>query len=93
MDDESIQWRNGKPDYEAVNEKYLKEKTKNHSIDSLEHLVETVVKSWEMESTHKQRAEVRIVIIEGVKAKRYFSPLLGKIELASFSCSAPSQRS
>ena len=63
MDDESIQWRNGKPDYEAVNEKYLKEKTKNHSIDSLERLVETVVKSWEMESTHKQRAEVRIVII------------------------------
>ncbi|XP_064599519.1 uncharacterized protein LOC135466047 [Liolophura sinensis] len=53
MDDPNIQWKTGKPDYSAVNEKYLKERTKHHKLDSMEKFVENLVKSWEMESTHK----------------------------------------
>ncbi|KAK3579944.1 hypothetical protein CHS0354_020840 [Potamilus streckersoni] len=57
MDDENIQWLHGKPDYSKVNLKYLKEKTKRHKAGSLEKLVENLVKTWEMESSHKAREE------------------------------------
>ena len=58
MDDETTQWRTVKPDYKLVNDKYMKEKTNNHAAGSLEKLVENIVKTWEMESSHKTRAEV-----------------------------------
>lgn len=58
MDDPKIQWKAGKPDYSAVNEKYLKERTKHHKLDSMEKFVENLVKSWEMESTHKINPKV-----------------------------------
>lgn len=57
MDDPNIRWRHGKPNYALVNEKYLKEKTNNHAAGSLEKIVENIVKTWEMESSHKWRAE------------------------------------
>lgn len=53
MDDPSITWRHGKPDFSVVNKKYLKEKSQNHKSGSLEKIVEDLVKSWEMESSHK----------------------------------------
>ena len=53
MDDPNIKWRHGKPDYTVVNTKFLKEKSQNHKTGSIEKLVEDLVKSWEMESTHK----------------------------------------
>ena len=59
MDEENIKWRQGKPDYDLVNVKYLKEKLKNHPEGSLEKIVENIVKTWEMEYTHKLRAEVK----------------------------------
>jgi hypothetical protein len=46
-------WRNGKPDYTAVNKTYLAGKTRNWAADSLESLVESVVKTLEMEISHK----------------------------------------
>jgi hypothetical protein len=46
-------WRNGKPDYTVVNKSYLTGKTKNWAADSLESLVESVVKTLEMEISHK----------------------------------------
>ena len=58
MDDPDIQWRNEKPNYDLVNTKYLKEKTSNHAAGSLEKIVENIVKTWEMESSHKVRAKV-----------------------------------
>ena len=58
MDDENIQWRTVKPNFKLLNDKYMKEKTNNHAAGSLEKLVENIVKTWEMESTHKMRAEV-----------------------------------
>ena len=58
MDDENIQWRTVKPNFKSLNDKYMKEKTNKHAAGSLEKLVENIVKTWEMESTHKMRAEV-----------------------------------
>lgn len=55
MDDQNIQWKEGKPDYTQVNEKYLKERSRKHPVDSIEKLVENLVKTWEMESSHKKR--------------------------------------
>ena len=62
MDDPNIKWRHGKPDYTVVNTKFLKEKSQNHKTGSIEKLVEDLVKSWEMESTHKVDLKVRIII-------------------------------
>ena len=60
MDDETIQWRTKKPNYKLVNAKYMKEKTNNHAAGSLAKMVENIVKTWEMETTHKKRAEVNL---------------------------------
>lgn len=72
MDDPEIQWRNVKPDYDLVNQMYLKERTKFHKADSLEKLVENLVKTWEMESTHKVLAKVSFsfYVIIGKQIKR-----------------------
>ncbi|CAE7580127.1 unnamed protein product [Symbiodinium natans] len=54
MDEEGIKWRyGGKPDYSLTNLLYLKGKTKNHPEGSLELIVENLVKTWEMERSHK----------------------------------------
>lgn len=46
-------WRNVKPEYTVVNQAYLAGKTRNWAADSLESLVESVVKTLEMEISHK----------------------------------------
>lgn len=51
-------WRNGKPDYTVVNQEYLAGKTRNWAAGSLESLVESVVKTLEMEISHKVRGFV-----------------------------------
>ena len=43
----------GVPDYSLTNLKYLEGKTKNHAAGSLELIVENLVKTWEMERSHK----------------------------------------
>ncbi|XP_074644443.1 uncharacterized protein LOC141901232 [Tubulanus polymorphus] len=53
MDDPNISWKTKKPNYDAANALYMKGKTTNHAEGSLEKLVENLVKTWEMESTHK----------------------------------------
>ena len=53
MDDANIKWRTQKPDYTLVDALYMKEKTRSHKAGSIEKLVENLVKTWEMESTHK----------------------------------------
>ncbi|XP_071955431.1 uncharacterized protein [Antedon mediterranea] len=57
MEDPNIRWRKGKPNYDLVNEKYIEEKTRQHAPGSLEKIVENLVKTWEMESTHKMDKE------------------------------------
>jgi len=57
MDDPNIKWRFGdKPDYSLTNLKYLKERSKIHPDGSLEQVVENLVKTWEMERSHKVEA-------------------------------------
>ncbi|KAF6261999.1 pathogen-related protein [Scenedesmus sp. NREL 46B-D3] len=50
-------WRNGKPDYTVVNQAYLAGKTRNWVAGSLGAVVESVVKTLEMEISHKTRPE------------------------------------
>ena len=54
MEDPNIKWRfGGPPDYTLANLAYLKGKTKNHAEGSLPLVVENLVKTWEMERSHK----------------------------------------
>ena len=54
MEDENIKWRfGGPPDYTLANLAFLKGKTKHHKEGSLEQIVENLVKTWEMERSHK----------------------------------------
>ena len=54
LDDPSILWKEGKPDYTIADLHYLLGKTKNHPEGSLELFVENFIKTWEMEATHKE---------------------------------------
>ncbi len=54
MDDKDTKWRfGGPPDYTLANLAYLKGRTRNHKEGSLELIVENLVKTWEMERSHK----------------------------------------
>lgn len=54
LDDPTIMWKEGKPDYTITDLHYFLGKTKNHSSGSLEEFVENFIKTWEMEATHKE---------------------------------------
>lgn len=54
LDDPSIMWKEGKPDYTISDLHYLLGKSKNHKPGSLEEFVENFIKTWEMEATHKE---------------------------------------
>jgi len=47
-----VKWRFGKPNYERVNKLYFQYRTKIHVEGSLEHVVNSLVKNWEVESHH-----------------------------------------
>lgn len=54
MDIDGTKWRfGGPPDYSLTNLYYLKQRSKEHPEDSLEKIVENLVKTWEMERSHK----------------------------------------
>jgi hypothetical protein len=54
MDDPNTKWRfGGAPEYFLVNNFYLKGRSKIHADGSLEQIVENLVKTWEMERSHK----------------------------------------
>ena len=53
-DDPETKWYfGGPPDYSLTNLYYLIQRTKEHPEDSLEKIVENLVKIWEMERSHK----------------------------------------
>ena len=60
MDEPGIVWREGKPDFTKVDKAYLEGRTRVHKEGSLEKIVEDLVKTWEMEASHKTRVEVVI---------------------------------
>lgn len=47
-----VEWRFGKPNYARVNQAYFQYRTKKHKADSLEAVVQKIVKNWEVESHH-----------------------------------------
>jgi len=54
MGNPDTKWRfGGPPDYSLTNLKFLKQRTKMHAEGSLEMIVENLVKTWEMERSHK----------------------------------------
>lgn len=66
MEDPNIEWRDGlpdvgcdgkKPNFSKVNKLWLKDRSRNHKDGSLEKIVENLVKTWEMEATHKTDAK------------------------------------
>lgn len=52
LDEYGDKWREGKPDYTKADLVFLKGKSKNHKVGSIEMFVENLVKKWEMEMTH-----------------------------------------
>ena len=49
-----VAWRfGGIPDYSLTNLQFLKERSRVHPAGSLELIVENLVKTWEMERSHK----------------------------------------
>ena len=55
-----IQWRTSKPNFAKVDRYFMKEKSRNHKENSLEMMVENLVKTWEMEASHKVQAKVNL---------------------------------
>ena len=53
LDDPSIEWREGKPNFCRADISFFKGRTTNHKPGSLPHTVENLVKQWEMEMSHK----------------------------------------
>ena len=66
LDDPKHKWLHGKPDYSVVNLEYLKNKTQSHAADSLEKIVENLVKTWEMETQHKDSAFFLIFFLKPI---------------------------
>ena len=58
MDDPDIEWEYGPPDFTTDNKKYMAERKMRHPEGSLAKIVENLVKTWEMESTHKTNIKV-----------------------------------
>ncbi len=79
MDDPDTEWDGGAvPNFDAVNKLYLKGRTRFHLPGSLEKTVENLVKTWEVESTHKNNPKVRTKL---PNLKSYNSFLLLFIEI------------
>eukprot|EP00929_Paragymnodinium_shiwhaense_P044399 TRINITY_DN2278_c0_g1_i6.p1 TRINITY_DN2278_c0_g1~~TRINITY_DN2278_c0_g1_i6.p1 ORF type:complete len:288 (-),score=58.52 TRINITY_DN2278_c0_g1_i6:353-1108(-) len=47
-----VEWRFGRPNYARVNKTYFENRSKKHKKDSLEAVVQKVVKNWEVDSHH-----------------------------------------
>lgn len=58
--DGPINWRTKKPDFTELDRYFMKEKSRNHQENSLEMIVENLVKTWEMEATHKVEPKVNL---------------------------------
>ena len=54
LDDRSVMWKEGRPDYTIADLHYFLGKTTNHQPGSMELFVENFIKTWEMEATHKE---------------------------------------
>merc|ERR1719499_589167 len=48
-----VTWRTTKPNYDNANVKFLRQRSRKHAQGSLEHVVQDIVKNYEMEISHK----------------------------------------
>lgn len=53
QENDNVEWRDGKPDYSVTNEYQIKERITNHAEGSLNAIAHNLVKTFEMEATHK----------------------------------------
>eukprot|EP00088_Acartia_fossae_P023296 TRINITY_DN24345_c0_g1_i1.p1 TRINITY_DN24345_c0_g1~~TRINITY_DN24345_c0_g1_i1.p1 ORF type:complete len:269 (-),score=22.49 TRINITY_DN24345_c0_g1_i1:170-976(-) len=53
IEDPEIKWRVRKPDYLVADSAFFQGRSMNHEKGSLEDIVENLVKTWEMEASHK----------------------------------------
>lgn len=82
LDKSDIQWKHGKPDYTVTNLAYFLGKTKNHPAGSLELVVENLVKTWEMEATHKPYEEWTTVNFDKYKVSANGAPFIDGADAA-----------
>ncbi|MEM8779625.1 MAG: SnoaL-like polyketide cyclase, partial [Cyanobacteria bacterium P01_G01_bin.49] len=62
--DEGVEWRNGeKPDYSHTDQFLHKESQYNHPANSLEALVQNLVRTFEMEASHKLNPQQWLSIV------------------------------
>ena len=74
MADPTIQWRLGHaPDYTKVDTQFMAERTRHHKPGSVEETVENLVKTWEMEASHKLDPKVNKKIHDAEIAPLGFS--------------------
>jgi len=53
LNDDSIKWRYGLPNYQKAHALFEKYKSTSHSPGTLESIVQNIVKNWEIEVSHK----------------------------------------
>ncbi|GLC45743.1 hypothetical protein PLESTB_000503200 [Pleodorina starrii] len=75
------QFRYGKPDYTIVNTEYLKNKTANWEPGSLGDVVESVVKTFEFEISHKVSADLVKSFAPGFRYSQNGGPEIDGTEL------------
>ncbi|EDV21560.1 uncharacterized protein TRIADDRAFT_29994 [Trichoplax adhaerens] len=85
-----IKWRTSKPDFSELDRLFMNEKTRNHKEDSLEITVENLVKTWEMEASHKvlvkdwKSVDTQKFCLRTNKGKKFSVENL--IKLGSYNC-------
>lgn len=63
--DQNVEWRYGKqPDYTHSNQKLTKESTQNHSTNSLEALVQNLVRTFDVEANFKTNPQQWISVVQ-----------------------------
>lgn len=70
---EGVKWRFGKPNYERVNKLYFENRSKNHAEGSLEMVVQTIVKNWEV-GRSKLTAAVALFVTSVRPSRLYSDP-------------------
>ena len=62
---QNVQWRYGKqPDYTKSNENFAKESTQNHPENSLEALVQNLVRTFDIEANFKTNPQEWISVVQ-----------------------------
>ena len=61
--DTEVEWRSGRPDYSMTNQFLEKERTCNHAEGSLNAIAHNLVRTFEMEATHKTNPQQWLSVV------------------------------